>query len=629
MDITVPYMHSRFRNVFRAAIALLAAFVVWLPESAAAQQAHDERPFNQIVQHDIAPDIAYLFDKLLAEKRDVTIDGVRAFDEKDKFLPGKIAIGLADFLVDMPRTDPNFARYVDAFRELADLTVNAENDTWGIYYYVSALNKLKRAGLLDRAVRPATLAQLREHLDWRRFVDQKDWSLTGGLPSNYYGVAFSIARLRYLLGWEDQSGSQRLLAQMVDHYKRYSGAFGFSDETQGEGRFDRYSVLLIGEICQRFIETDMPVTPQLKTWLRGSVNLLLPRLNPDANGFDYGRSIGAYGETAFLEVLSAAAYLDVLTPREKEMAYTFSSRVAGKYAHFWYDSSMKSVNLWDKGRRTDAYRGKFRILGENLSLTHQLMYTNREWNAMGYKDKPQSPRFDQWLATLPPVTLTWFAKGEYDRALLTIRDGSHVISLPMINGGQGQHANSPYLPIPFSHGMVAGVPDVSFPQLVPRITLADSTSLMPLAFFRGIAMTRDGRTTSIHWRQRELDRVGQSDAVKDDRIGVETRYTFAPGAITRTDSYTPRVPLRASSIVLEFGSFSGDAMVSGTRIAFARGDASELSVQGLESCSAEPIAESNAEYHTPEAAMKTLVRCTSGERALDKPFTIEWTLRYR
>jgi hypothetical protein len=609
-------------------LALFAAFAAMV-QPARAQQPATRRPFNQIVQRDIAPEVAYLLDRLVAEKRDVTIDGVKTFNGDDKFLPGKIAIGFADLLIDTPRRDPNFNRYVNAFRDLADLTVSDQNDTWGIYYYVSALNKLKRAGLLDRAVRPQTLATLREHLDWRRFIDQKDFSLTGGLPSNYFGVAFSIARLRYLLGWEDESGSKRLLAQMVDHYKRYSGEFGFSDETQGEGRFDRYSVLLIGEICQRFIETGLPVTPQLKKWLRGSVDLLLVRLNPDGNGFDYGRSIGTYGETAFLEVLSAAAYLNVLTPVEKDMAYTFSSRVAARYSHFWYDSSMKSVNMWDKGRRTDAYRGKFRILGENLSLTHQIMYTNREWNEMGYKDRPQSPRFDKWLATLPPVTLTWFAKGEYDRALLTIRDGSHVISLPMINGGQGQHSNSPYLPVPFSHGMVAGVPDTPFAQLAPRITLADSTSLMPLAYFRGIALTRSAKTTSIGWHQSELDRIGGKAPVKDDRLSVDTRYTFAPGTITRVDTYTPRGTLRASSIELDFGSFSTAAAVNGTTITFAHGDVAAFSVQGVDSCSAEPIAESNAEYHTPEGAMTTIAKCVSRDRTLDKPFTIGWTIRYR
>jgi hypothetical protein len=92
-----------------------------------------------------------------------------------------------------------------------------------------------------------------------------------------------------------------------------------------------------------------------------------------------GRSLAAYADTAFVEVLSAAAHLNVLTPKEKEIAYAFSTRGAAKYVDFWYDADMQSVNMWEKGRRVDAYRGKARILGENLSLTHQILYTSRVW----------------------------------------------------------------------------------------------------------------------------------------------------------------------------------------------------------------------------------------------------------
>ncbi len=44
---------------------------------------------------------------------------------------------------------------------------------------------------------------------------------------------------------------------------------------------------------------------------------------------------------------------------------------------------MRSVNLWEKGRRTDDYRGKNRILGENLSLLHQHIATNNSVEPAG------------------------------------------------------------------------------------------------------------------------------------------------------------------------------------------------------------------------------------------------------
>ena len=44
------------------------------------------------------------------------------------------------------------------------------------------------------------------------------------------------------------------------------------------------------------------LSDELKGYLRKSVDLILPQLNVDGKGFNYGRSIGPYGDTAFMEV---------------------------------------------------------------------------------------------------------------------------------------------------------------------------------------------------------------------------------------------------------------------------------------------------------------------------------------
>ncbi|MDB5800042.1 MAG: hypothetical protein JWL63_981 [Rhodocyclales bacterium] len=573
------------------------------------------------------PQLDYFFDKLLKEKKDIVLDGTKAFNGQDKFLPGKIAIGFSYLLINTPRTDPKFKHYLEGFRQIADMTVDDTNETWGIYYYVSALNKLRKAGLLEEAVSPATLARLKQKLDWRSFVKQPEFTLIN-LPTNYYGVAFSIARLRYLLGWEDAQASKVLLDKMVNHYQTYSGEFGFSDETDGEGRFDRYSILLIGEICQRFIETDMQVTPQLKKWLRNSVNVILPRLNPWGDGFEFGRSIGAYGDTSFLEVLSAAAKLGVLSKEEREMAYAFAVRSAAKYQEFWFDQETRSVNLWDKGRRTDGYRGKYRILGENLSLLHQEIYTNNIWNSIGFKGHAPSPNFIAWLQKQPRFTVTWFAKGEYDRALLTFRDGQRVISLPLVNGGSSQHANNPYFPIPFSNDLVQGGADSGFPQLIPRFTLADGSQIIPTSFIKSIKTEQKGSALTLSYRMDELDKIGTKAPVKDARLKAETTYTLDSGVITRTDRYTPQAPLQGVKISFEFASFSEDAVIEGNKIRFGKGVAQSLEMNGLQRCQIDRVAGIEV-YRTPMRAMNTRVTCESGPATLDQPFTIGWTLRYR
>ena len=582
-------------------------------------------PMNQTIETRLLPRKAVLADKLLAEKRDMTLDGVKVFEADDKFLPGKIAVGLAYLIIDTPRNDPRSAKYLAAYRQIADMTVDDPNETWGVYYYCQAIVMLKQAGLLDQAISPATLDKLKAKLDWRRFVRERDMTLIG-LPNNYYGVAFSVARLRYRLGWEDASASEALLARTLDHYRQYSGQYGFADETDGDGRFDRYSVLLIGEISHRLIEAGMPASPEVRAWLRRSVDLMLPRLNPRGEGFEYGRSIGTYGETAFLEVLTAAAKLGVLTPEEKAMAYAFSARVAARYMDFWFDPATSSVDMWGHGRRTDAYRGKHRILGENLSLGRQYIYTNAIWNELGFKDKAPDPGFQAWLDRLPKRTVTWFARGRYDRLVVTLRDGGHVIGLPIINGGEGQHMNTPYYPIPFSPGMLQGVADGVFPQLLPRLTLEDGARLAPLAYAKGVKVEGRGARTTVSYAQDQLDRLGGKAPVADDRVGLSTTYRFEPGRISRTDVFTPKPGVMIKATDLAFASFSGQAETRGGTTAFGTGDVTGFKVEGL-SCSTRALADEPA-YRSPTGAMTRLTSCAAAAGTTG-PVTISWEITYR
>ena len=601
-----------------------------LGAAGAAPTAPAEAPMNAIVQQQVYPQLDYFFAKLSAEKGKLLIDGQSPFASNDKFLPGKIAIGLSYVLLNTAKDDPKLEAMLRNYRDIADLTVDMDNHSWGIYYYISALNSLQKAGLLERAISPATLAKLRVKLDWRNFVSQPDFELIN-LPTNYFGVAFSVARLRMLLGWEDDSASNVLLQKTLGHYDAYSGKYGFSDETAGEGRFDRYSILLIAEICERFLETGLPVTPDMRLKLRKAATVALQLLNPTGEGFAFGRSLGPYGETALLEILSVSAFLDVLTPEEKTFAYTYSSRVAARYTSFWYDPAMKSVDMWGKGRRTDAYRGKHRILGENFSLLHQLIFTNAMWTRAGFGDAKVNPALGAWLTrTQPRFAMTWFAKGEYDRALAVVRDRGHVFSLLMVNGGAGQHANSPYYPLPFAHGVIGGVADsgAQNPQLLPKFKLADGSALIGAAFIKDIRSTGVGKTQRVSYAQDGLDKIGAAAPLKDARIALKTEYSFAPGSITRTDTYTPRAPLDVAEVTLEFASFSSDAVARGTHIRFGQGNVTGFEVRGLKQCSAGPT-NGDERYKSPNGSMHSIVRCSTPAFTMQRPMVIEWVMRYR
>jgi hypothetical protein len=609
----------------------LAAIVIALAGTGAQAQTQSTlQPMNRIVQQNAYSQLDYFFGRLVQERESLVIDGSAPFKSGDKFLPGKIAAGLGYVLTNTPKDDPRLSQRLADYRAIADLTSGMENHTWGIYYYLGALYRLKQAGLLEQAISPETMAKLRVKLDWRHFVRQPEWELID-LPTNYFGVAFSIARLRMLLGWEDDSASKVLLDKMLKHYAAYSGQYGFSDETAGEGRFDRYSILLIAEICERYVETGLEVTPDLKAMLRKAATVALNAANADGQGFSMGRSLGPYGETAMLEILSISAYLGVLTPEEKEYAYAYSSRIAQRYMEFWFNPALRSVDMWNQGRRTDGYRGKHRILGENFSLLHQLIFTNEQWNMAGMKDKAPRQDLKAWLdRTRPRFELTTYAKGEYDRALAVYRDKGHVFSLSMINGGQSQHANSPYYPLPFAPNLVSGVADggAAHPQLLPKFTLADGSELLPTAWIKDIRTAQKDHSYTVSYRQDELDRLGKGTPQKDGRIRVQTEYSLEPGRIVRKDTYTPQGEQGVKRVSLEFGAFSSGAQVEGNTVRFSEGDVYEFSVSGLQQCSVAPTAGGDT-WKAPYGPMKSVVTCSTAGFTMKMPLTVTWTMRYR
>jgi len=654
-------------------------------------------PMNQIVIQEILPTLDALFGLVAAHGLDTTMDGVPVFrprmeSQRDRFLPGKVALGFAQVLV-ARQSDPGFERrYLEKYRAVVRMLLAPDgdsrnampNDTWGIYYYVSAIHKLKAAGLLDGqspAIDPQDMAALKEQNDWRHFVHYPGekgvepslfYTLKGSLPTNYYGVAFGVAALRELLEWDDrkEAHSDRLLEKMVYHYGKYGGERHWSDETSGQRRFDRYSVLLIAEIAQRFIATGRereflsyvhPDFPDLKLAdvLRQSVEFMFQLANVSGNGFNYGRSLGPYADTAALEVLSAAAYLSrdgsmpkLLTSRESQFAYAFATRVNAKLADFWIDrrwlarptgEPLAAFNLWTKGRRPDAYRAKHRILGDNLSLLLQVIYTNEIWNAIGFKDRrPMADEnFRKVLKAFEPYKLITFSKANaeqpsstrYDAATLVVRDGAWVLSLPLVNGGTSLYRYNPYFPVPQSTLLLDGAPDQDWPQLLPQFILDDGSTLLPLSFLKDIAGGADGETShQVTYRQDGLCRVSGETPVEDGRIKVNTTYRFKPGEIEREDTFTVAEPVGVKRITMQFATYSTEpeTHARGQIVQFAKGAIRSIEASGLGTAVVDDVSQ-DERYNTPNGALRTRATWTTGPILLSphRSMTLAWKLRYR
>jgi hypothetical protein len=209
---------------------------------------------------------------------------------------------------------------------------------------------------------------------------------------------------------------------------------------------------------------------------------------------------------------------------------------------------------------------------------------------------------------------------------VTIRDRGRVIGLPIINGADGQHMNSPYFPIPYSAGMLQGAADAPFPQLVPRITLADGSVLMPLAWFKDVRVARRGATTIVSWRQDSLDLMGGEDAAKDRRASIVTRYTLEPGRITRSDTLTFAPGIRIRDIALEFATFSAAPRAIGeSAFRFGEGEVTGFAATGLGQCRS---GEGGPAYRAPTGAFRSVLRCLRASTSPDRPLQLGWTLTY-
>ncbi len=91
-----------------AVLAILTVAVVALADASAAQERglvyDDPPPMNRTVQDRVRPQVEALLEDLAAEGRDYRLDGVEVFAASDKFLPGKIAIGMSHVLPGVWRT---------------------------------------------------------------------------------------------------------------------------------------------------------------------------------------------------------------------------------------------------------------------------------------------------------------------------------------------------------------------------------------------------------------------------------------------------------------------------------------------------------------------------------------------
>ncbi|MGF6290930.1 hypothetical protein [Paraburkholderia youngii] len=608
----------------------------------------------------------------------------------DKFLPGKLALGLSYILIDMKaKGDPKYADYLATYQKIttammaqtSGASYTYANTSWGEYYYLVALNNFKAHGMLSEVFSDAMLATLQNRLT---FCDMfgadasgtKNTCPAAGVPidvaslntaQNYYAVSYGIAGLRQKLGWTNPTffsatdpavasmgARDALLYTLTNHIRRDSSG-GFSDEASNthttyfdQARFDRYSTLLIGEVVERTFEmgNEANLTPELKSYLRKSVDLILPQLNADGQGFNYGRSIGPYGDTAFMETLTAAANAGVLTAQEMQVAYSFIYKAAYRFDTFWYDPTLPtpSVNMWVKGRGTDAYRGKPRVMGENFSLLHQYMYVNAWWNKLGFGGNAPMADSDlqAWLDARPHYTLTWYnlptdTAHPYSAALITVRDGKRIINLNL-NQAPDYNSYTPYYPTPFSDNLIYGTTDQGYALLIPQVSYNGKTYI-PVTYYRNLNVQENNGQVVVSFDTTKFRQaVKNATYATDIDLQVHTVLTFGQGTLTRADTLNSGTLTGNIAVETDFTSFAdvqhATAGSDGYSVRYSNSNATSYDTTGFDSCVLSNFemagGVTNPLSTTPIGQLHSNFACTTRPFALNagSSRTFTWTLKY-
>lgn len=474
------------------------------------------------------PHFKDLFEAVWEKQDELVLDGVLAFNPESQFVEGKI-IHVFSYYVSTQQTSPDFSQLKKKLQALIHFAAGKDFITWGTLNALEGLYELKKAELLEEVVLAEDLVTLKEKLHWHNFVEEKKDYALKGYPTNYYGVAYGIARYRELLGWEEEQISAIFLQHLLIHIEKYSGSQMYMDETAGFGRFDRYSLLIPAEITGLLIAGGKNVPQEILRMLKKSSDVCLMLANENGNGFAYGRSIGAYGDTAVLEILSAAASQHLLTPDEYQLAVAYSAKIIEKFRHFWWNKKTRLVNLWEDGRKTDTYRNKNRILGETLNLQMQILNSIAKFQEVEPADF-QLPDFEKCIGQLPPVKEFVFSKQPQLKELVVVRQKTQVWSIPLINGGPGYFKTSPYLPQVQACQVLEFTPEGLWGNLIPSFTL-ENKKYLPLGEFSDIQVEASENEVTVTFTLDKLADVSGETPVYLTGVHYVGKYRFIAGKL--------------------------------------------------------------------------------------------------
>ncbi len=224
-------------------------------------------------------------------------------------------------------------------------------------------------------------------------------------------------------------------------------------------------------------------------------------------------------------------------------------------------------------------------------------------------------------------SLTYFAKGDYDRALAIVRDKGHVWTLPVIGGGSKYYQMDAYFPIPHGNRILDDAPDCSHGSLVPEFTMADGRILRPVSYIKSVEAEEQGDAFVVTCRQEQMCLMGGEGPEAADGISAVTVYEFREGSITRRDEFTIAPETEIAQSYLTALLHSQDGTVSGQKVSFAQGVIQTVEAEGYEACIVKTLAPEQ-DYCTPRGALQTAVVWTRKNDLAGEKICLNWKMTY-
>lgn len=447
--------------------------------------------------------------------------------------------------------------------------------TWGKLAILTGFRWLYEQNLLD-IIPDEQLEVMKLKTDYTDFIDKETCTLHAGVATNYYHVATVCAGLREIIGFENEGMSDKFAEKMFEVLKENSET-GWMDDWPPYGRFDLYTVSMNADICMGLADLGKPVPEFLTENLRKSAEIYYSMRNRKGEGFIYGRSISAYGETHVCEGLAFALKCGLIPKERKDEVICYCIHLMENLLSFWYKEDIHSFDLWMNGRKTQTYRAIHRILEANIDLCEKLFVTLECFEDAGLADyipEEDLKEPEKWDAY---ETRFVEAKGK-ERAMFVLRRKDHTFMLPFVGLGYLMR-DSAYYPFPAEAKFVQASTEVQHPFLTPEVILSDGSVAMPIEFIESV----------------------------DAEYGDDNVKITAKGTLCKTNHYVDVDDLRADckfTIVYLFEgnkisvSFSFDKEIAAAKMLFAGTNLDVVRFNGAEYEKTLDVSE-NSDFYTP------------------------------